>query len=158
MNIGAIAALCVITAAGIIGGLILRAQERKRIRAFQKARSDVSIREQYERFYSSYQFEQVAELLNKIAKLYGVKEAALRPDDRFNVELRSLNLAHADVKYEIICSTYRKGRSRAGKTTTSYPTTVADYIEGILSADNLTGRPASHEGVPHTIAHKVKAS
>jgi len=136
MNIGAVAAVCVITAAGIIGGLILRAQERTRIRAFQKARSDVPIREQYERFYSSFQFEQVAELLTKIAKLYGVKETALRPDDRFKVQLRSVNLAHANVKYEIICSTYMKGRSRAGKTTTTYPATVADYVEGILSADN----------------------
>src|SRR6266404_4594712 len=120
MNFGAIAAICVITVAGIIGGLILRGVERKRVRAFHRDRPDVPIREQYERFYSSYQFDQVAELLTEVAKVYGVKVSALRPDDRFEVELRSLNLAHADLKYEIICSSFRKERLRAGKPTISY--------------------------------------
>src|SRR5205823_5853738 len=98
MNIGSIAALCVITAEGIIEGLILRGEERKRVRAFHKARSDVPIREQCDRFYSNYEIDEVANLLTEVAKVYGVKETALSPEDRFNVELRSLNLAHASMR------------------------------------------------------------
>jgi hypothetical protein len=57
------------------------------------------------------------------------------PDDRFAVELRLLFL-RADTRCETIGENYEERRRSAGYKTTSYPNTVAEYIQGILSPES----------------------
>ena len=142
MDIGGFAAMGMLGAAGLLGGLLLIREGRRRRRAFHQARQDIPVQEQHRRFYSAYRSDQVAHLLEDLARLYSVKETALRPGDRFEVELRSLSLSPADLKYEIVCSKYRRNRSNTGRVTTSYPTTVADYVCGVLSRED-----EAHEGI-----------
>ena len=132
LNFGSLLAVLAVLGSSALGTGLWRREERQRRAAFHLSRPRIPLAELHAQHFGHLDEAETIALLQQVAEIYGVEPMCLRPEDRFAVELRHLWLSPCDTQYDTICDTYEMRRKGAGRETGQYPTTVADYVTGIL--------------------------